>query len=413
MQRILLISVLATACTTADGTGTTGTGTVIYSEANTGHLHAVDVASGEDRLIDDGGAFGSLSMAADREHVAYVGTDGVVRVTDLRGNITALELPNGSTPHTGCGPGPTWGPNNSLTYCIYDEGFSSFGFVPAPGAPVRKLIAYEVAVSNDAAAIVYQRRDVDPTQLGDVVVENADGSGQRVLARSIIERAFMFTPDGLHVVAVAENPVAFHVVMHTLADGAVTELGPGDLPRPIAGGSSFSPDGSELLAVLGSELVAVQPTTGARRHFATLGAGVTIGSAAFIDADHVIYHRREDTTVPGSDVIESAESIRIASASDEITVMPQSGFCAVRAIAVDAGLAAVECNNAAILSFDGTIRASNDALFALGISADDMGIVTIADNGSVTFLATDGQMRTLATAMNRGTLVGPVAAYAP
>src|SRR5262249_5333308 len=139
-----------------------------------------------------------------------------------------------------------------LAYCIDDQGYMSYGFMPAPGLPVRKLPATELVISDDASKIVYHRRGSDPTEPGDVVIENADGSGGSVLATSIIETQFEFTPDGQQIVAVAEHPDAFRVVVHSLADGTTTDLGPGDLPTAIEGGSRFSPDHSEVLAVLGS-----------------------------------------------------------------------------------------------------------------------------------------------------------------
>ncbi len=408
MQRLCLISVVvATACSS-----TPGTGTVVYSEATTGHLRTLDVASGADRVIDDGGAFGSLSIAADGQRVAYVGSDAIVRVADLDGHLTSLELPNGMTQYTGCAPGPTWGPNNSLTYCIYDNGWSSFGLLPAPGQTARKLIASSVAVSNDASSIVYHRRDAaNPTALGDVVFEHVDGSGQRVLAADVVERNITFTPDGQHVAATADNGVDSDVVVHALSDGATRVLGTGWLASPIAGGSVFSPDGSEMLAVLGGELTAVHLTTGVARRLTTFEPGVTITFASFIDADRVIFQRHKQTP-PTGHTVDITESVRITDGTTELIVMPDNNRCSVRAIAIDAELAAVECEGAKIVSFDGTVHASRDAA-ALGISADRRGIVTLADDGALGFLSIDGDYRALAAASTRGSVIGPLAAYAP
>ena len=241
-MRLPLVFTALAACA-----GTPDTGTLVFSEANTGNIHAFDVASGHDRLIDGAGAYGSLSISPDQQHFAYVGSDSVVRVADSAGSVTALSPPNGATDQTACSPGPAWGPNNSLAYCIYDQGSMSYGFMPALGVPVRELLATELVIADDASKIVYHRRGPDPTQPGDVVVENADGSSQRVLAASTIETQFELTPDGQQVVAVAEHPDAFRVVVHSLADGTTTDLGPGDLPGAITGSSTFSPDHSEVL----------------------------------------------------------------------------------------------------------------------------------------------------------------------
>ena len=404
---------LAGCSTTADHPGT---GTVVFSEGATGYVHTLDVASGQDRLIDGTAAFGSLSISSDGQHVAYVGADSVVRVADAAGSVTQLAPPNGATDETGCVPGPTWGPNSSLAYCIYDQGYSSYGFMPAPGVPARKLLATELVISDDASTIVYHRRDPDPTKPGDVVVENADGSGQRVVAASTIETQFHFTPDGQQIVAVAQLPDAAHVVVHSLTSGTTTDLGPGTLPVAIEGGSMISPDHTEIVAVLAGELVAVQLATGATRPFATVASDVTINQASFIDADHVAYVRVRDTTQ--GDIVTSTSSFRIASASDDVAVVPDTTLdCYVQDIAIDRGVAALECDTAEIVGLDGTVRASTAAPFALGISEDSAGIVTLDDNGTVAFVTPDGVARTLAQATAphdiTGTRLGPFAAYAP
>jgi hypothetical protein len=415
-MRFLVVCTALAACSTP-GTGI-GSGVVAFTEADTGHVAAIDVENGRQWPIDGSGAFGSLSISADRQHVAYVGADAFVRVADLDGTVTKLDPPTGVTAMFGCSPGPTWGPNNSLAYCIADE-YMSYGFMPAPGQPARKLLATDLAISADASTIVYHRRDSDPTQLGDVVAENADGSGQRVLAASSLETEFEFAPDGRHVVAVAEHPDAFRVVVHSLADGAMTDLGPGNLPLAMPGGSTFSSDGSEVIAVIGNELVAVQMTTGAKRHFATVDSNATVAQAAFVDADHVIYQRMETTQIPpGSDIESTSTSLRIASASTEVIAMPDTeGDCFVTGIAIGAGVAAVECDSAAIVSFDGTFRASTNARLALGIADDGSGIITLADDGTVAFVKTNGRVLPIAKALPRsqinGLLLGPLAAYAP
>jgi hypothetical protein len=394
---------------------TPNTGTVVFSEASTGRIATIDVASGDVRLIDGTGTFGSLAISADRQHVAYVGTDSVVRVADSSGSVTTLDPPTGATAVTGCSPGPTWGPHNTLVYCVVDHDYGRYGFMPGPGIPARMLFATDVAISDDGSKIVYHRRASDPAQPGDVVVENADGSDQRVVAASVFESQLEFSPDGQVVVAVAQHPDAFRVVAHSLSDGTTTDLGPGTLPNAIAGGSSFSPDHSEVLAVLGGELVAVT-TAGVSRHFATIDSSTTVAQAAFIDADHVIYRRMETTMTPGSDIVSTSSSLRIANASSEVTVVPDAvRDCYVEGIDLHEGVAAVECDTAAIVSFDGTVLVSTEAR-ALGLSEDSSGIVTIADDGSVALVTPNGT-HPLAQAMARtaitGLLLSPFAAYAP
>ena len=339
MRRSLWLGLLLGGC----AVDATGTGTLAYVEAATGHLRAVDVASGDDTVIDPAGRFGSIAISADAHHIAYVDTgDGVVRVADLPGGVTTLAPPSADTGSTRCFLGPTWGPKGSLTYCIVDGQFERIAFMPGKDQPVRTFATDELAISPDASTIVYHRRGSDPSQLGDVVAENADGTNQRVLQASTIDTTFAFAPDGLHVAATMEDPAGFHVVVLGVADGTVTDLGTGSMPSAIRGGSIFSPDGTEVLTVLGSELVAIDPVTGARRHFADVTADVSVAEAAFIERDRVIYHRSQSSSL-GGDVVQTIDSFRISNGSSEINITSTNGPCFVDAISPSAGFVAASC----------------------------------------------------------------------
>ena len=76
-------------CAFLAGCSGSGTGTVVYSEVNSGHIMTVDVATGATTPIDLG-FFGDVSIAADGQHVAYMGEDNIPKVTDLSGQVTEL-----------------------------------------------------------------------------------------------------------------------------------------------------------------------------------------------------------------------------------------------------------------------------------------------------------------------------------
>src|SRR5262249_8944962 len=103
----------------------------------------------------------NVGVGRDRQHLESqtlaIGHEHPVGHHEMVVNVEVDQPTN-----TGCTPGPTWGPNNSLAYCIYDQGYSSYGFMPALGLAARKLLATELVISEDGSKIVYQRRDPDP-----------------------------------------------------------------------------------------------------------------------------------------------------------------------------------------------------------------------------------------------------------
>src|SRR4051794_12631470 len=102
---------LTVICAILAGCSGSGTGTVVYSEVHSGHIMTVDVATGTTTPIDLG-FFGDVSIAADRQHVAYMGEDGIPKVTDLSGQVTELPSTNG------CSSQLVWGQGSTLAYCI-------------------------------------------------------------------------------------------------------------------------------------------------------------------------------------------------------------------------------------------------------------------------------------------------------
>ncbi|MBV8758868.1 MAG: hypothetical protein JO257_16395 [Deltaproteobacteria bacterium] len=391
-----------------------GTGTVVYSEAGTGRVIALDVASGDSKVIDPG-SFGAVAISSDRQYFAYAGADRVVKVADRNGNITAVPPGGGD-----CGGVPVWGPNHSVTYCISDQSGGGTVLLPTLGAMPRRVNGGPIAISADGQYFVYRQWAVTDgtSNAGDDVVENADGSEHRVLRASVMDGGFfLFTPDQQHVL----TPSAAGILEIAVADGSVSNLGSGAYvdPLPHDPMSNVSPDG-ELLLFAGTQYVALNISTGERRYIAD--APPHCGYAAFADRDHVVCVAHEDTTPPGSDAGMFQESLLVASGSSITTLIAPPGTnmpCTLVAIARTSGYAAAACGgNATLVSLDGTVLASRAAIDVVGLARDESGIVAVAYQGQVFFLSANGDSRQLATAIspfafNGGDLFSPYVAYAP
>lgn len=392
-----------------------GTGTVVFSEAGTGRVIALDVSSGNTKVVDDG-SFGGVSISADREYVAYTGADRVVKVANRNGNITAL-APGGGD----CASIPHWGPNHSLTYCISDQSGGGTVLVPTIGATPRRVNGGNIAISADGQQFVYRQWTVtDGTSAaGDDVVENLDGSEHRVLRASVMDGGFfLFTPDQQHVL----TPSASGILEITLADGSVTNLGAGAYVDPLAldPGSNVSPDGTELLLFADSKYVGLNVSTGERRYIAD--APPHCGSlAAFADRDHVVCVAHEDTTPAGTDEGMFRESLLVATGSSVTTLLSPPGTnapCTLVGVARNTHDVAAACGGAVLVSLNGSTLASRAALDVVGIAADESGVVAVAEQGTVFLLSTGGDSRQLATAMSPFApgvtdLFSPYVAYAP
>jgi hypothetical protein len=405
--------VLLAACSAG---GASGTGTIVFSEPVTGHVTSYDVATGNTRLIDSG-SFGELSISSDRQYFAYSGADWVVKVADREGNITALDPGGRGYPST-----PTWGPNHSLTYFIDDQSGIGTVFLPTVGAAPRRLVTANFAVSADGHQIVYKQfaQPGGPSTVGDVVVENADGSGHRVLQPSVTnDDLFLFTPDQQHVLTV-DTPGILDIA---LADGSIVQLGPGWFVEPLPHDpqSNLSPDGTELLVLANKQYFGLNLETGQRRYIAD--APPYCGAvAAFVDANRIVCTAHQDTTPPGSDIGMFLESVQLAAGSSTTMLVPtppgMNQPCSLVGVARTRAYVVAACGNATLVSFDGKTLASKTALDVVGIADDESGIVAVTRDGAVFFLSRDGELRQLTTAMSpfdmdHGSLMEPFVAYEP
>ncbi len=407
-MRLPLLCVLLAGCSGE------GTGTVVYSEGGTGHIMTVDVATGAKTALDLG-FFANVAISPDRQHVAYMGENNIPKVSDLSGTVTELPSTNG------CSLPLTWRANSTLTYCIVDNfmGFSSVGFLPGAGAPVRTLMANSIAVSSDGARIAYLLlANPNTSALGDLVIEDANGANRKRLAAAVQVDRIAFTPDdGALVISSVDMAHNFIEHVSTVSlDGTITDLGEAMLVEPLPNGARFSPDGHEILAVAGNRLVALDLASGSQRPFAMAGGNVTIIGAAFLAADRIVYSRQDSTFM--GDVGGVTSTVRFSDGADKVTLASSDGSsqCQVTDVAAAAGQVELVCAVPAIVDLDGKLITSRNAAFALGISGDHAGMITVDMFGTIEYVSDTGSVRALATANTSSltpSLPGPYAAYAP
>ena len=412
MRSVLLLALVA-AC----GADPAVTGTLVYSEQGTQHIRLLDLASGTSNLID-GGQFGSVSIAPDAQHVAYEGADRIVKVADRAGTITPI-LPGG-----GCTGTPEWLTNSALAYCIGTASYSGTMLLPSLDGASPRFMRGGVTVSPDGTLVAYVNAE------GDVIVENMDGTAQRVLVPSKDPTAMYpswmvtaFTPDqeGLVLFDFGVHPNQLDIV--ALADGAMvtvdnTSLGYGPIANPVfRGASPFSPDGTELVAQTSGSLIAITLATGATRQLATLDTRVTSGGAVFVDAEHVLWVRVENHSV--SDIGLYTMSVHVAGPGGSDVVLIDGAQNELwQSIAVSpAGFVAVPAA-ALLVALDGTVLVSNDTLRAddvLGVTPDNQGVIVHSFDGTIRYVDAGGASRDLAQTPTAGgpEVVEPYAAYSP
>lgn len=384
---------LVAALAACGGDASTPTGTLVYAERDTANIRVLDLASGDDQLIDSG-QFGSVSIAPDAAHVAYEGADEQLEIADRAGGITAF-------PGGGCaGPG-VWITRDVLWYCTADASM----LVASPTASARKLDVDSFAISADGSTVAAADR------AGNLTLEAVDGSQHRVLVPSPNGRQPLLvvldvTPD--RVLVLDESAFPSHLKIVSTSDGTsidvadATTMGTPFGPSRFLGASPYSPDGSELLLQSTKGVIAVNVATGATRVVATFSSGESAGGAGFVDADRVAWVAVEDHSQ--GDIGMFSLSLHLASGTDD-TVLAHSSQenIAWPTIAVTAaGLVAVPNGSATSTTQD-----------LLGLTADGRGVITLATTGEVSLVDVEGAITHLANvgAPSNAGLIGPFAAY--
>lgn len=421
MRKLACAVVLVAGCSSSDsGSMHDGAGTLAYAERDTHNVRILDLATGVDHLIDDG-QFGSLSIAPDAAHVAYVGADRVVKVADRAGTIMPIE------PASGCNGGTAnWVTSSAIVYCIDTPQQRGSMLLPSIGGPAARFFETPPIVSADGTQVAY----VDAK--GNLVVEHADGSDPRMLIPSADPSALfsyryatMFTPDQQHVIMedAADYPPTSRIV--PLDGGASIDVedahfGGTAFVTIVGGGSVFSPDGTEVAMSSSTGLVVVNLATGAKRMLAEYPPRVSSGGAVFLDDGRVAWLRYEDTSV--DDIGDFTLGIHVAGpgANEDVAVIePRDEWWPTIAIS-PGGFVAVP-SESLLVSTDGAVLVPNDTSSEstfhaeiVGISADGAGVITSSSTGELRFVGVNGRVRHLANASGpAGDLWLPSVAFTP
>lgn len=401
-MRPLLWLVCLAAC---DGGRSTGTGVVAFTQPDTFDLAVVDVASGDTTVIDDR-EHGLISISPDGAWITSRDLDRQQRLyaTDRR---SQRELEKGE--EHAIVP-PTWLAGTSLLWPA-DGGL---WFAPSAVSTARHLSGVIADVSPDGTLLAYLRfhEPITPDRRQDLIVEAVDGSGSRMLASDVAYYPLMFSADGRFIVVGAGSRT--QILRYSVADGAMTELPPGQI-------MNVSDDGSELLVANGTELRAVEIASGTQRTVAPLPAGIELDRVSVfpLERDRVVFVQSRNVST--TDVLEFVYSIHIAGVAEDTVVRaeaPASFECAVAGVARESRYFAVSCGGVRLVGYDGTVLAADDdAATVLGVSADERGVVTLGRDHTIRYLGVGGQDRELGhvpDAFAEGVLVSePFAAYAP
>lgn len=393
------------------GCGTNGVGTVVYTD-RLGQIQSIDVASGEVTQLDPG-TFGEVSISPDGAYAIYVGSDWVPKLNDLHGNITML------TAAGNCCQTFSWFANDVVTYPIFDQtkGAQQTVVVPARGGTVRVLNASNVAVSSDGARLAYlDRTDPNGSEIGDFVVEDLDGSHRTKIAGASSMGLIQFTP-GDKGLTYAVFDTTERIERLDFSDMQRQRIGPGAPAWPIPGGSRYSPDGKEFLAIDSAQnLVGISFADGSLRPYANASSGTSFQAATYVDNGQVVANA-QNTSFEGDSgfvteqvVFSNNGTVRTLASNDG------SNTCTVLEVSVDHGQLGLQCRIAALTDLSGSLITSRNAPSMIGISGDGNGIVTLDDSGALEFVGANGIVRALATtAVSDGsqTVPAPYAAYAP
>lgn len=411
MRRSLLLACLA-AC--ESGHAPSG-GFVAFAQQDTFHLMTVDL-NGTQRTLDEG-THGEIAISPDGRWIATAGTERNVRLYGRDGAKRTDLLPSGAD----CLATPRWHGTQAVGWCTVGADNGTV-FLPDPKGTPRVIATHGLISSPDGRRIAYVIPEGPATVRGMLVVENADGTDQHVLANSADMHPQAFSTDGAFLVVLerVDNGVSTRVNRFTIADGTMTTFGPGavlGLPATQASSASRSPDGSEILMKVDGDLVAVEIASGTQRRIATLATGVELAGAGFIDRDRLIYVQHHDMTQGDVEIYE--ESVHLVDASTDVTLLPASeGTCYVAGVGLETGVVAIDCFGAHVVDFGGTELAGN-ASRVVGLASDESGIITVTSEGAIELVPIAGAPRELARSATHfvgnpfQSVFAPFVAYSP
>lgn len=267
-----------------------------YTEADTGRLVVHELGVGERASVTPAGPAGSLSVSPGGLEVAYgvvrSATDHAVFVAD-----TATGAAREITPGAGATlPDLRWKGPDWFIFRAADA-TTSAAMVVAPGASAARPLSPRM--------VDYGRETGSPTELalvysecssGDglscprqLVVEQVDGSGRRVITTADRFAPVAYTADGARIIVHELRGNQIRLVARDLVGDGMVDLGPSDPSLedryPVSGLSRLSPDGTEVLTLRAGALLAVKVDGSGER---TIAQAEPI-RAGFTDAGDVVY----------------------------------------------------------------------------------------------------------------------------
>jgi hypothetical protein len=342
---------------------------IAYSAVGSGALTLLDLGSGQERVLDDGGPFGTISFSPDGTEIAYVNSEREVFVVSTDGERRAVGETKNYMPYV------QWGHGGWLWYATGRESDVYSAVVPAGATEPRQVGTGRTVRINGSpveARLAYADCDVDLPFGCTEVSEDPDGSNRVVLATDTDASGGHYSPDGSRIVfAEAEGDQVRVIARSSGGGGPAIDLGPGDdqmLEYGVPPGLGlFSPDGTEVLSLEGTKLIALRMDGSGQRTIADPGPTYP-WHAGFTPSGDVLFKQEINTESPPDDTPEIAYTTIVADADGSLRTLleldPVCSFAffssAIATVSGDGGVLAYDCGLVQRIS-DGSIVARFEA----------------------------------------------------
>lgn len=382
------------------------TGTLAFSDALTGGLTVVDVATGERRSIaTEAGPPGAIALSPEADQIAFS-----IEPQQWARKVFVADRTTGAVrevrPETGeMSPYFIWGTGGWFFYT--SSGGSPGVLIVERGATVGRVVGqyapWPLVPSPTEPSFAYSDcltppvLDVCPREL---ILESPSGADRRVLASGamLLEPA-AFTPDGGSLLVYEEVAGETHLVVYDVDDVAAArrDLGPVEHYAPsfheqVGAAAMISADGKEALALRDGALVALALDGSGSRVVHPDGDG-RIAHAAFAPSGQVVYVVEVNLN-PGSDDIESAQHLYVEHDGARRALLRDAPGCwRAPAISPKGGLVAWSCGEGLVvyaLDHDFALRLHDDA-DVLGFDGNGGGLI-VADGATLARIDLDGDV---------------------
>lgn len=379
--------ILLVGCGLSGGADREPLGVVAFSQGGDGDLVVKEVAGGDARVIDDAGPFGGIVFSLDGTEMAYANANREVFIATLDGDVRAV---GGTGSYL---PGLHWEVGGWLWYSA-GAGSRHWTTIVLPGSATTRQVGSIESVRIAGSPVEPRLAYLDCLEraypcLVDLVVERPDGSERVVLATGIVAEGVQFTPDGSRVITAEQRGDEYRAIARAIdGSGSAVDLGPTRRDMytygPDPGLSLFSPDGTEILSMDGTTLVALRLDGSGARTIAAVGQ-IYAWRAGFTPAGDVLYMKSTNTEQPPDDTPEFAYTTRIVDTEGTVrTLRELDPACTIALVSFtaatvssDTSLLAYECGIVQRIS-DGKIVAE------LGSGGSPLGFTP---GGGVLYLA--------------------------